>query len=72
MGDDNRFEKQLSDGTTISGDKSMEGRPGYRHGHSGDDFSRTEHSTIGSAAVDSVLGNGTTGHSTGDHPTTRS
>lgn len=72
MADDNRFDKQLPDGTRIFGDKSMEGRPGYRHGHSGDNFHRSEHSTIGSAAVNAAMGSGGAGHTGKDHPTIRS
>lgn len=72
MGDDNRFDKSLPDGTRIFGDKSQEGSPGYRHGHSGPDFHRSEHSTIGSAAVDAAMGKTSTGHTGGSHPTTRS
>ena len=45
------FSKKLSDGTTIFGDESMEGAPGYKHGHKGSDFHRSPHSTIGSAAI---------------------
>lgn len=45
------FSRKLSDGTTIFGDKSLEGRTGYKHGHKGSDFHRTPHSTIGSAAI---------------------
>jgi hypothetical protein len=72
MSSDNSFEKQLKDGTTIHGDKSMEGRPGYKHGHSGPDFDRSQHSTIGSTAVDSALGSSSPGHTSKDHPTNRS
>ena len=72
MADDDRFEKQLPDGTTIYGSKKSEGTTGYRHGHFGPDFSRTEHSTVGSAAVDAALGADSIGHTGDDHPTTRS
>lgn len=68
---DDRFSKELSDGTTIFGSKSMEGSTGYKHGHSGTDFQRSEHSTIGSAAVDAAMGSDSIGHTADDHPTTR-
>lgn len=71
MADDNRFVRQLPDGTTIFGDKRLEGTPGYKHGHSGTNFTRTEHSTLGSAAVDAAMGKPSPGHTTGNHPTTR-
>lgn len=71
MAGDGRFDKELPDGTRIFGEKSSEGRPGYRHGHSGDDFHRSEHSTIGSAAVDAAANNGDSGHTGKDHSTTR-
>lgn len=45
------FSKNLSNGTTIYGSKPTEGRPGHKHGHSGSDFDRSPHSTIGSAAI---------------------
>lgn len=46
------FERKLKDGTTIYGPRETENRPGHYHGHRGDDFDRTPHSTIGSAAID--------------------
>ena len=46
------FSHELTDGTTIYGNKDVEGRPGHDHGHAGDDFHRGPHSTIGSAALD--------------------
>ena len=49
-GGDN-FEVNRPDGTTIYGPKSTEGRPGHKHGHRGDNFDRSPHSTIGSAAL---------------------
>lgn len=47
----NHFERNLRNGTTIYGPKSTEGRPGHRHGHRGNNFDRSPHSTIGSAAI---------------------
>lgn len=49
--DADSFSRRRPDGTTIYGPKSTEGRPGHYHGHYGDDFHRTPHSTIGSAAI---------------------
>lgn len=45
------FEKKQPDGTTLYGPKETENRPGHRHGHRGDNFDRSPHSTIGSAAL---------------------
>lgn len=49
--DRGNFKRTTKDGTTLYGPKSTEGRPGHRHGHRGDDFDRSPHSTIGSAAI---------------------
>ncbi|MFZ1360903.1 MAG: hypothetical protein WAS27_02675 [Candidatus Saccharimonadales bacterium] len=48
---DDSFTRDLPNGTTIYGPKSTEGRPGYRHGHRGESFDCSPHSTIGSAVV---------------------
>jgi hypothetical protein len=45
------FTKKLSDGTSIFGDKRVEGRPGFRHGHTGSNFYRPPYSALGSAAT---------------------
>ncbi len=45
------FSKNLSNGTNIYGSRSAEKKPGYKHGHKGNNFHRTPHSTIGSAAI---------------------
>lgn len=47
----NNFNKKLSNGTSIFGPTSTEMRPGNKHGHSGSNFYRSPHSTLGSAAI---------------------
>jgi hypothetical protein len=42
---------QRHNGTNIFGVKAVENRPGHNHGHTGKNFHRTPHSTIGSAAI---------------------
>lgn len=64
-GKSGNFSRKLPDGTKIYGPKSTEGRPGHKHGHSGKDFDRTPHSTIGSAAIGRP-------HTTKNHVTKRS
>lgn len=59
-----RFEKELPDGTTIYGSRETEGRPGHKHGHHGEGFDRSPHSTIGSAALGDP-------HSTREHQSNR-
>ncbi|CAM4362226.1 hypothetical protein NONI108955_22700 [Nocardia ninae] len=48
----NTFQKKRPDGTTLYGPEGMDKRPGNKHGHRGDNFDRSPHSTIGSAAID--------------------
>jgi hypothetical protein len=45
------FSKTLGNGTTIFGDKRVEGRPGFQHGHKGSNFHRSPYSALGSAAT---------------------
>ncbi|MFF0492839.1 hypothetical protein ACFYTQ_27730 [Nocardia sp. NPDC004068] len=45
------FESKQKDGTTLYGPRETEGRPGHKHGHRGENFNRSPHSTIGSAAL---------------------
>ena len=45
------FNKKLSDGTNIFGNKRTEGKPGFKHGHSGPDFYRSPYSALGTAAL---------------------
>jgi hypothetical protein len=47
----NNFSRDLPDGTSIYGPKSTEGRTGHKHGHRGDNFDRSPHSSVGSAAI---------------------
>lgn len=65
------FERSLPDGTTVYGPKSTEGHPGHKHGHRGNDFDRSPHSTIGSAASDIARGKNQPGHTQREHPTKR-
>lgn len=46
-----RFTSPQKDGTTLYGPRETENRPGHRHGHRGENFDRSPHSTIGSAAL---------------------
>lgn len=46
-----QFSKDLPDGTNIYGTNGMDKKPGHKHGHRGDNFDRSPHSTIGSAAI---------------------
>ncbi|MEV0711585.1 hypothetical protein [Nocardia aurea] len=61
----NWSDKKLKDGTRISGPKKFDkpGKANY-HGHSGDNFRRSPHSTLGSAATGRA-------HTYKDHPTHR-
>lgn len=61
------FNKKLKDNTSISGPKNFDkpkiNKTNY-HGHSGEDFRRSPHSTLGSAAIGQP-------HTYKDHPTHR-
>lgn len=59
-----RFESPQKDSTALYGPRETEGRPGHKHGHRGDGFDRSPHSTIGSAALGDA-------HVTKKHPTKR-
>lgn len=49
-------------GTNLYGTKGLDGKTGFKHGHSGSNFNRTPHSSLGSAALGKP--HGAKGHKT--------
>lgn len=58
--------KRTGKRNTVYGDKSQEGRPGYKHGHDWETGGRTPHSTIGHQAVDKTTGSKNRSHRYGN------